>query len=80
MSSSDKGSVAERRSVLIGLGAATLFLPGCLRPMLAKGEAASDLRGQIELPRIDDRFGYHLSESLAERLGRVAHRFTGWRS
>lgn len=64
-------SLSDRRMVLGGLGLALLGLPGCLRPMLAKGEAAADLRGRVSYPSIDDRFGYFLNESLSSRLGRT---------
>jgi hypothetical protein len=53
------------------MGAGLLVLPGCLRPMLAADGPAAGLRGRIELPPVDDRFSYHLEESLAARLGRA---------
>ena len=64
-------SLYDRRAILGGLGLALLGLPGCLRPMLAKGGAAAELRGRVAFPTIDDRFGYFLNESLLSRLGRT---------
>lgn len=57
----------SRRSIL---ALSTLPLAGCFRPMLAEDGAASDLRGQIALPSIDGRFGYYLTQSLEDRLGK----------
>lgn len=65
-------SWSERRTVLAGLGAAMLALPGCLRPMLAADAPAAGLRGQIAFPETSDRFDYYLRESLAARLGETA--------
>ena len=64
-------SSCSRRAVLLGMGTGLLVLPGCLRPMLAADGPAAGLRGRIELPPVDDRFSYHLEESLAARLGRA---------
>ena len=64
-------SLSDRRAVLGGLGLALLGLPGCLRPMLAKGGAAANLRGRVSYPSINDRFGYFMNESLSSRLGRT---------
>ena len=63
-------SSSDRRFVLAGLAAGVMTLSGCLRPMLAKGGAASRMRGRIALPRVNDRFSYFLDESLTARLGR----------
>lgn len=63
-------SSSERRAVLIGLGASAFLLSGCLRPMLASDGAAAALRGKVELPPVDDRFGYFMDETLTKRLGR----------
>lgn len=49
-------------AVLVALG-------GCFRPMLAESDAAHALRHRIALPRVDDRFGHYLVESLEDRLG-----------
>lgn len=65
-------SLSDRRALLRGLGAgfgAVLLLPGCLRPMLAEGGAATALRGRIDLPSINGRVGYHLYKRLEDRLG-----------
>lgn len=63
-------SSSDRRFVLAGLAAGAMSVSGCLRPMLARGGAASRLRGRIALPKVSDRFSYFLDESLVERLGR----------
>lgn len=59
----------NRRAILAGLGALTIALSGCFRPMLAEDGHAERVRGQIDLPAIDGRFGYFLSQSLEDRLG-----------
>lgn len=60
----------ERRALVRFLACApAALLAGCFRPMLAEGTPAAGLRGRIVLPEVDDRFGYHLHRSLAERLG-----------
>ncbi len=60
---------AGRRSLLIGLSAASFALSGCFRPLLAKNGEAQQVRGHIGLPEIDGRFGYFLNQSLEDRLG-----------
>ena len=62
---------SERRRLLFGMLAATLTLPGCLRPMLAADGKAEALHGRIELPPVDDRFSHFVEESLSRRLGRA---------
>lgn len=64
-------SWSDRRRLLRGLGAAGLIAPlaACFRPLLAEQSKASDLRGRISLPRIDNRLGYYLYQSLEDRLG-----------
>jgi len=62
----------NRRRVLASVPAAVLAvtpLAGCFRPMLAEDSAPAMLIGRIELPAFDDRFGYHLNDSLRGRLG-----------
>lgn len=59
---------SERRRFLV-LAAAALATGGCFRPMLASDSPATVLRGRIELPAFDDRFGYHLDAALRDRLG-----------
>jgi hypothetical protein len=51
-------------------GLAMVPLAGCFRPMLAESGPSSELLGRVELPVFDDRFGYYLSDSLRDRLGR----------
>lgn len=46
-----------------------LALSGCFRPMLAEGGDAERVRGHIDLPKMDGRFGYFLNQSLEDRLG-----------
>ena len=58
---------SERRRFLV-LAAAALATGGCFRPMLASGSPATGLRGRIELPAFDDRFGYHLDAALREAV------------
>lgn len=61
----------HRRALLLAAcGLAVAPLAGCFRPMLAEGGPSSTLIGRVELPAIDDRFGYFLNESLRDRLGR----------
>lgn len=57
----------SRRAVL---ALSILPLGGCFRPMLAENAPASELRGRVALPEIDGRFGYHLTKSLEDRLGK----------
>ncbi len=52
------------------LGIVGMPLTGCFRPMLAENTSASDIRGHIALPKINDRLDYHLYQSLEEELGR----------
>lgn len=61
-------SSSDRRAVLALLGASALA--GCFRPMLREDSAARDLRNRIALPEVDGRFGYHLHQSLQDRLGK----------
>jgi len=61
-------SEPTRRGLVALIGAG--LLSGCLRPMLAKTGASSDLRGRIALPEIAGRTGYHLTRRLEDRLGR----------
>lgn len=66
-------SLSDKRAMLRGvlaLGVLTMPISGCFRPMLAKNSSASDIRGRIALPKIDDRLDYHLYQSLEEELGR----------
>lgn len=65
----------DRRAVLALLG--PLPLAGCFRPMLAEGGPASGVQGRIALPAIEGRFGYFLTKSLEDRLGRPEA--TEWR-
>jgi len=58
----------DRRRALVLLGIA-FAAPGCFRPMLAEDSPATALRGRVELPAFDDRFGYHLDDALRTRLG-----------
>ena len=61
---------SDRRTFLRGgVMAAGGMVAGCFRPMLAEDAPARRLRGQIALPEIDSRLGYHLRASLEERLG-----------
>lgn len=46
-----------------------MTVSGCLRPMLAADGAAAAVHGKIAFPKMSDRFGYYLRESLAARLG-----------
>lgn len=55
--------------LLLG-GALAGPLGGCFRPMLAESSPSAKLVGRIRLPRFDGRFGYHLNDSLRDRLGR----------
>lgn len=57
----------SRRAIL---ALSTIPLSGCFRPMLAEDAPASKLRGRVALPEIGDRFGYHLTKSLEDRLGK----------
>ena len=63
-------SSSDRRHVLALLGASTIALSGCFRPMLAEGGSSAAVRGRIAFPEIDGRFGYFLGKSLEEQLGR----------
>jgi LPS-assembly lipoprotein len=68
------GNAIPRRHVLAGLASALVtpgLLAGCFRPMLAEDSPSAGLIGRIELPRVDDRFGYYLNASLVDRLGRT---------
>ena len=65
----------SRRALLSGLAATPLM--GCFRPMLAEDSAAVGLQTRIALPKINDRFGYHLVKNLESRLGKPAK--TEWR-
>lgn len=61
---------------MVRIGGALFFagagpLAGCFRPMLSEDSSSSALIGRIALPHFDDRFGYHLHQSLQDRLGRV---------
>jgi hypothetical protein len=68
---SDARFFCRRRALLLVAGGlAATPLAACFRPMLAEGGHSSELIGQIELPAFDDRFGYYLSDSLRDRLGR----------
>ncbi len=58
---------------VLGLGLTTLT-SGCLRPMLAQNTASGQLIGRIGYPDFNDRFGYHLNQSLTDRLGRTESR------
>ncbi|MEL6265918.1 MAG: LPS assembly lipoprotein LptE [Pseudomonadota bacterium] len=58
---------SSRRLVLAAL---PLALAGCFRPMLASNTAASELRGQVDLPRVDGRLGRELTIALERQLGR----------
>ena len=61
-----------RRSFVVGLSVALAgFTQGCFRPMLAKNTPSGSLIGRIDYPDFNDRFGYHLNESLRERLGKT---------
>ena len=71
-------SSIDRRSALTAAGAAVLLLGGCLRPMLAETGDAADLRGRIALPPVDDRFSYHVAQSLEDRLGAPARGDLPW--
>ncbi len=62
-------SLSDRRALLAGMTVAAFGLSGCLRPMLAENSSARALRHRIALPKIDDRFDYHLSEALTDGLG-----------
>ena len=61
---------SDRRKALSILLAAGLTQAACLRPMLAENRGAISLRHRIALPPVDDRFGYYLNRSLAERFGK----------
>ncbi len=60
-----------RRRRFLTLTAGAVAVSGCFRPMLAETSDAATLRGTIELPEVDDRFGYFMVRSLEDRLGRT---------
>lgn len=62
-------SWSDRRHILVLLAASVAVPSGCFRPMLAEGEPAAAVRGRIALPKMDDRLGYFLTQSLESRLG-----------
>lgn len=70
-----ENGIGTRRAVIgalaLSLGALT---SGCFRPMLAQNTASGGLIGRISYPDFNDRFGYHLNESLTDRLGRTRSR------
>jgi LPS-assembly lipoprotein len=71
MSSSDRRQVLTRLGGMLLLGGPLVgALGGCFRPMLAESGPSAKLIGHIRLPNFDGRFGYHLNDSLRDRLGR----------
>lgn len=59
-----------RRLFMAGLATCLAGLTqGCFRPMLAEDTPSGALIGRIEYPDFNDRFGYHLNQSLRDRLG-----------
>ena len=77
MSWSDPRQFSRRRA-LTHLGGKVLLagilgglLAGCFRPMLAADSPSAGLVGRVRLPEFDSRFGFYLSDSLRDRLGRA---------
>ncbi len=71
MSSSDRRQVLTRLGGMVLLGGSLMgSLGGCFRPMLAESSPSAKLVGRVRLPKFDGRFGYHLNDSLRDRLGR----------